>query len=292
MARLFHTKITDLSGLSYSNRKEDKKFIKNDDLVLLTDKLNNYKSTVNELSTYIEKELLKSNTEIYGSWNFIKSPILYSNTYKAEEVTNIAIKKPTVLITKETVDGVYDWFIKLLDDLSTFIYHGPHLPSYVGMRLFSTLDTEEKVISIYGGVKWVQDYASAFIAGAKPGSERNHSSYAIDDPCNIINSDWRLLSMQGAIPSHNHTVSSSVGAESTKVSYKTYDPNWGPESIPFGRHGGKKFLVNVTPPTNAGCHSSSTVTLNTESMPYGEDAKEAFNNRPKYQCFYIWKRVL
>lgn len=290
MARLFHTKITDLSALSYSNKKEEKRYIKADDMVLLTDKLNNYKSTMSELYGCLEMATIKANNVVSGNWSFKNPPILFNNTYLPEAVIATALVKPDVLVSKETVDGVYEWYLGILNDLSSFLYNKPRLVSYIGMHLITSLDTEEKVINIYGGVKWVQLHTCAFIAGANPDDEPGKGKYAVNDICNLFNSDYTLKAPQGALPKHNHKLSGSVSGNSTKVSYMGYD-SWGPESPNFGKHGGKTFAVNISTPARGGCGTSVSVSLNTNSVIYGEDAKEAINNRPKYQCFYIWKRI-
>ena len=282
MSSLFHVKISDLS--SYESLK-DKKLLSSD-LALYTSNKDNYKTTVKELSGVIENAYLNKNEFLKGNWSFKKLPKINNFVYDIQTFVNgiVGENQLSAAVTKKFVDDLHDFYLNKIKTLSTDIFEKPMLPSYPGMFVITTISDASKISDIYGGLLWDLVCTGAFITGVDP----NDENYNFQEDCNIINNKVKLCSYQSAMPSHKHTTK-SVSASSSKVSFVTYAP-FTAGSQNFGKHGGKNYAKSISTPIRGSCGTSVTVTLDGVSSANGADATEEFDNRPEYQCFYIWKR--
>ena len=142
----------------------------------------------------------------------------------------------------------------------------------------TTLDTEEKVKAIYGGIKWVK-IEGRFLLGQSP-------SYAI----NSIGGEVSHTLTVGELPNHSHTIPSlngstnSSGAHTHKIYTKFADKSpWDGvmrASVSGGQVGGT---------SEAGEHSHTVTTNASNTGTVGSSS--AHNNMPPYKVVYIWERT-
>lgn len=134
--------------------------------------------------------------------------------------------------------------------------------SHVGMIVQSTtLDTEAKVIAIYGGTSWSK-IEGRFLIGAS-------SSYVINSTGGEATHTLTISEM----PSHNHASSTKKGAI----------PNWDNEKDSNGSCYGLQA-------GSLSYQSSYAYDINTTSTSYA-GGNQAHNNMPPYKAVYIWERT-
>ena len=134
--------------------------------------------------------------------------------------------------------------------------------SHVGMIVQSTtLDTEAKVIAIYGGTSWSK-IEGRFLLGAS-------SSYA----ANSTGGEAAHMLTINEMPSHNHASSTKKGAI----------PNWDNEKDSNGSCYGLQA-------GSLSYQSSYAYDINTTSTSYA-GGNQAHNNMPPYKAVYIWERT-
>lgn len=134
--------------------------------------------------------------------------------------------------------------------------------SHVGMIVQSTtLDTEAKVIAIYGGTSWSK-IEGRFLLGAS-------SSYAINSTGGEATHTLTISEM----PSHNHASSTKKGAI----------PCWDNKASSTGKYYG---LYDGS----LAYQSSYAYDINTTSTSYA-GGNQKHNNMPPYKAVYIWERT-
>lgn len=284
MSSLFHVKISDLSTVNAIKNSEK---LLNSDLVLCSYKGNNYKSTLNDLSTYIENKVLNSNSYINGQWTFKKNP---RTTYigLSKKILNDSVTSDyelSSIVTKQDVDDIYNDFHKKLSELSTYLFENPFISTSIGTTIITEISSEVQLINIYGGNMWEKVCEGFFVVGAAD-TDDNYKLFEVNNPAN---NSVRLTSFQVAMPSHNHTTA-SCSVKSSKVTFMGYR-EFTPGSQNFGKHGHKNFASHISTPIRGSCGTSVTVSVSSISEISGQDAKTSFDNRPEYQCLYIWRRV-
>lgn len=134
--------------------------------------------------------------------------------------------------------------------------------SHVGMIVQSTtLDTEAKVIAIYGGTSWSK-IEGRFLIGAS-------SSYVINSTGGEATHTLTISEM----PSHNHASSTKKGAI----------PCWDNKASSTGKYYG---LYDGS----LAYQSSYAYDINTTSTSYA-GGNQKHNNMPPYKAVYIWERT-
>ena len=134
--------------------------------------------------------------------------------------------------------------------------------SHVGMIVQSTtLDTEAKVIAIYGGTSWSK-VEGRFLLGTS-------SSYAV----NSIGGETAHTLTTAEMPSHNHASSTRRGAI----------PCWDNKASSTGKYYG---LYDGS----LAYQSSYAYDINTTSTSYA-GGNQKHNNMPPYKAVYIWERT-
>lgn len=134
--------------------------------------------------------------------------------------------------------------------------------SHVGMIVqTTTLDTEAKVIAIYGGTSWSK-IEGRFLLGAS-------SSYAINSTGGEATHTLTISEM----PSHNHASSTKKGAI----------PCWDNKASSTGKYYG---LYDGS----LAYQSSYAYDINTTSTSYA-GGNQKHNNMPPYKAVYIWERT-
>lgn len=134
--------------------------------------------------------------------------------------------------------------------------------SHVGMIVQSTtLDTEAKVIAIYGGTSWSK-VEGRFLLGTS-------SSYAV----NSIGGEATHTLTISEMPSHNHASSTKKGAI----------PCWDNKASSTGKYYG---LYDGS----LAYQSSYAYDINTTSTSYA-GGNQKHNNMPPYKAVYIWERT-
>lgn len=134
--------------------------------------------------------------------------------------------------------------------------------SHVGMIVqTTTLDTEAKVIAIYGGTSWSK-VEGRFLLGTS-------SSYAV----NSIGGEAAHTLTTAEMPSHNHASSTKKGAI----------PCWDNKVSSTGKYYG---LYDGS----LAYQSSYAYDINTTSTSYA-GGNQKHNNMPPYKAVYIWERT-
>lgn len=156
--------------------------------------------------------------------------------------------------------------------------------SHIGMVIHSTtLDTEEKVIAIYGGTSWSK-IEGRFLLGQSSDYEINSTGGNKDAIVPYHNHSIPSLSGSAASNgAHTHKVAESDGTGADSMSVKT---------------GGNvtSYLFGTTAyPTlsaqSAGAHTHS-VTTNANNTGYvGTNGNITDANMPPYKVVYIWERT-
>lgn len=134
--------------------------------------------------------------------------------------------------------------------------------SHVGMIVQSTtLDTEAKVIAIYGGTSWSK-VEGRFLLGTS-------SSYAV----NSIGGETAHTLTTAEMPSHNHASSTRRGAI----------PCWDNKASSTGKYYG---LYDGS----LAYQSSYAYDISTTSTSLA-GGNQKHNNMPPYKAVYIWERT-
>ena len=164
------------------------------------------------------------------------------------------------VIGKTDISSIGDGTIK--DAVSSLNLKMELVRSHVGMIVQSTtLDTEAKVIAIYGGTSWSK-IEGRFLLGAS-------SSYAINSTGGEATHTLTISEM----PSHNHVSSTKKGAI----------PCWDNKASSTGKYYG---LYDGS----LAYQSSYAYDINTTSTSYA-GGNQKHNNMPPYKAVYIWERT-
>lgn len=168
-----------------------------------------YNSTISQLSSQVAETMLLKNEVILGKWRFIHNPIVLDN-YKL--TGNVSGKTAA---TKWYVDDMYKRALKKLYDLSAYIYDedNPHIPSYVGMIITTSINSESRIKEIYGGNHWQLTCENKFLVGAND----------LMDPYkfNVIggNDTIKLTVNQSPVAFHEHYIGCSKSRTFNTANY-------------------------------------------------------------------------
>lgn len=158
------------------------------------------KITYNDLSSTAFTAIRKSDLALNGSWKFGNNKInrLLQSTSSIDTMRAWPENKSTV-----NVEFFEKNILKKIEELSSYIYEDPHLPSNVGDVIFSmTLSTQAAVENIYEGT-WEQITGSKFIMGEGTVLENTMLKY-------------------GDIPTGMYAISSSdINASISKITFTT-----------------------------------------------------------------------
>ena len=157
--------------------------------------------------------------------------------------------------------------------------------SHIGMIIHTTtLDTMDKVVSIYGGTAWIQ-HSGYMLRGASSGVTGNNASS--DGGAETVT----LTGAQSGIPAHNTTSSGTCSITSSgghTHAVKIHNNNTtGGTGARIGASTDTSTVAAIA--NNTGAHTH-TVPNHTHSIS-AQNASEAHNNMPPYKNVYIWERI-
>ena len=151
--------------------------------------------------------------------------------------------------------------------------------SHVGQVIMSTaLDTEAKVIDIYGGTKWTK-IEGRFLLGASNAYPINTTGGSADSV--VVSHTHGIPALSGTAASngaHSHRMSgrySSIGNERFEVNY------WA--------EAGKDPWLNGDMMETSGAHTHSVTT--NASTTGSQGVSGTGKNMPPYKAVYIWERI-
>ena len=159
--------------------------------------------------------------------------------------------------------------------------------SHIGMVIHSTtLDTEDKVKSIYGGETWIQ-LSGYMLRGATAG-------VTADQNLNDGGADSVTVS---SVASHNHTQNAHGHTQNAHAhtlvdpSNTTYSPSGA--RVRHDLNGGASGNLVFTHGTTAGKSINSTTATNQNATAtnIANGANYTVNTLPKYKNVYIWERT-
>lgn len=141
--------------------------------------------------------------------------------------------------------------------------------SHIGSIIMSTtLDTEAKVIAIYGGTEWIQ-HSGYFLRGAT--SDVSPDSAIKDGGAETVT----LTAAQSGVPAHSHPLGGTAILNNANWSGETYS----------GTMSGSGYVVYQR--TSSQTATNKTATNNNTAA----NASQAHNNMPPYKNVYIWERT-
>ena len=159
-----------------------------------------------------------------------------------------------------------------LDQTILYIDRYPTMNSYVGLVIISTvLDTEAKVINVYGGTSWIQ-HAGYFLRGAADNVSPDKSQSDGGEE------SVTLTSSQSGLPAHNHP----TGTNGERFQTRPRD-----SSTPAEQGGTIAGTGYYYPKSTMPGWGSLANTGNSDA----QDAAEPHNNMPPFKNVYIWERV-
>lgn len=143
--------------------------------------------------------------------------------------------------------------------------------SHIGQVIISsTLDTEEKVISAYGGIHWVQIKDTFLLsAGDTYINGRTGGSATV-----------KLTADQSGLPAHSHSFTQPRIDVMTKY-------------VGDGAAGGNRNHISTLSGASSDTNTfiTATATGGVVQQKSEEDAAQAHNNMPPYKVYYMWERV-
>lgn len=158
-----------------------------------------------------------------------------------------------------------------LDQTVLYIDRYPTMVSYVGLVIISTiLDTEAKVIDVYGGTSWIQ-HAGYFLHVASENVTQNRSHPDGGEE------SVTLTSSQSGLPAHAHPPKTGNYFQ-TRPHDNTTPAEQGGTISGNGYYYPKATLPGFGSPATTGDNAS-------------QDAAEPHNNMPPFKNVYIWERV-
>ena len=188
------------------------------------------------------------------------TPVNATNLNQMDE--GLAAVDQELTTQKENATDMQDTIDQLNTGLSELNLKMELVRSHVGMIVQSTtLDTEAKVIAIYGGTSWSK-VEGRFLLGTS-------SSYAV----NSIGGEATHTLTISEMPSHNHASSTKKGAI----------PCWDNKASSTGKYYG---LYDGS----LAYQSSYAYDINTTSTSYA-GGNQKHNNMPPYKAVYIWERT-
>ena len=225
------------------------------------------------------------------------TPVNATNLNQMDE--GIAAVDQELTTQKETATDMQDTIDRLNTGLSELNLKMESVRSHVGMIIQSTtLDTEAKVIAIYGGTSWTK-IEGRFLLGTSPsyavnatGGEATHKLTTPEMP-----------SHSHGLNNHTHIIPALSGTTNTAGSHthnsKDYwVANSGKGAAGYcGGSGTSAVLGDLNDIMYASGSHSHTVTTksNTTSGNSGSTATTgsgtAHNNMPPYKAVYIWERT-
>ena len=225
------------------------------------------------------------------------TPVNATNLNQMDE--GIAAVDQELTTQKETATDMQDTIDQLNTGLSELNLKMESVRSHVGMIIQSTtLDTEAKVIAIYGGTSWTK-IEGRFLLGTSPsyavnatGGEATHKLTTPEMP-----------SHSHGLNNHTHIIPALSGTTNTAGSHthnsKDYwVANSGKGAAGYcGGSGTSAVLGDLNDIMYASGSHSHTVTTksNTTSGNSGSTATTgsgtAHNNMPPYKAVYIWERT-
>lgn len=163
------------------------------------------------------------------------------------------------------------------------------IKSHIGMVIqTTTLDTMDKVISIYGGTKWVKIEGRMLLGASSiyninsTGGEATHILTTNELPShNHIFTGTRSLTEVGGDHYHNAAISKGVAGRN----------DWG--LIGQGAFGGNILLTNNASSTFGAIQSAGSHQHYYTPSGYinNSGGSNAHNNMPPYKVVYIWERT-
>ena len=144
--------------------------------------------------------------------------------------------------------------------------------SHVGSIIMSTtLDTEDKVIALYGGDAWIQ-HSGYFLRGATSG-------VSDDSPIADAGADSvTLTAAQSGMPSHSHST-----GDTAHPRWPVFTGTGSTETVgSISGEGYKMYQI-----ASSGTWSNRSATNSASA-----NASQAHTNLPRYKNVYIWERVL
>jgi len=188
------------------------------------------------------------------------TPVNATNLNQMDE--GLAAVDQELTTQKENATDMQDTIDQLNTGLSELNLKMELVRSHVGMIVQSTtLDTEAKVIAIYGGTSWSK-VEGRFLLGTS-------SSYAV----NSIGGETAHTLTTAEMPSHNHASSTRRGAI----------PCWDNKASSTGKYYGL-YDGSLAYQSSYAYDISATST----SLAGGN---AAHNNMPPYKVVYIWERT-
>lgn len=243
-----------------------------------------------------------------GEHVFDANDILYGNTtvearldrtpYMGESSEDVLLdKNGNEFYPKTRTDNVYTPDGERLDNVIDAINNDlSDIRSHIGMIIHSsTLDTEAKVIAIYGGVSWSK-IEGRFLLGQSRDYTVNSIGGSATNTLTVAN----LPSHYHGLNDHTHSFAHTHGTDS-KGSH-THSIYWRQAQNFDGNHNRWYMCPSPDTITDSGVDASGAHTHTTNSQSTTTTGKAsgnttstgsgtAINNMPPYKTVYIWERT-